>query len=62
MDTSITVNEMRHWIKEFDDQRDWHQCHSPIEIAVYILLGAAELRERFQWQERRYVKNGKSTI
>jgi len=36
MDTSITINEIKQWIKEFDNRRDWDQYHHPKELAIFI--------------------------
>lgn len=36
-------------IRAFNDERDWHQFHTPENIAKSIVLEAAELLECFQW-------------
>lgn len=36
-------------IRQFRDERDWMQFHSPRNLAVSISLEAAELLEHFQW-------------
>ena len=36
-------------IREFRDARDWMQFHNPKNLAVSIVLEAAELLEHFQW-------------
>lgn len=38
-------------IREFRDARDWMQFHNPKNMAVSIVLEAAELLEHFQWTE-----------
>ena len=37
-------------IKEFVDERDWNQFHSPKNLAMSINIEAAELSEIFQWR------------
>ena len=36
-------------IKEFNEERDWDQFHSPENLAKSISIEAAELLECFQW-------------
>lgn len=36
-------------IIKFRDDRDWKQFHNPKDLAISILLEAAELLEVFQW-------------
>jgi NTP pyrophosphatase (non-canonical NTP hydrolase) len=34
----------------FRDERDWKQFHNPKDLAISIVLEAAELLEHFQWR------------
>lgn len=36
-------------LRQFADERDWQQFHSPKNLAVALSVEAAELLERFQW-------------
>ena len=38
-------------IRKFTDDRDWHQFHSPANLAKSISIEANELLECFQWDE-----------
>jgi dCTP diphosphatase len=38
-------------IVNFRDERDWSQFHNPKDLALSLLLEAAELLEIFQWKE-----------
>lgn len=38
-------------IKEFNDERDWHQFHTAENIAKSIVIEASELLECFQWSD-----------
>lgn len=38
-------------IDDFNTERDWHQFHTPSNLAKSIAIEAAELLELFQWQE-----------
>lgn len=43
------MDELIKRIKEFRDERDWAQFHSPENLAKSIVIEAAELLENFQW-------------
>lgn len=34
----------------FRDEREWRQFHNPKDLAISIMLEAAELLEHFQWK------------
>jgi NTP pyrophosphatase (non-canonical NTP hydrolase) len=36
-------------IRNFNAERDWEQYHSPKNLAMALLVEAAELAEQFQW-------------
>ena len=36
-------------VLQFRDERDWKQFHTPKDLALSIVLEAAELLELFQW-------------
>lgn len=36
-------------IRDFNNERDWPQYHSPKNLATCVLIEAAELAEIFQW-------------
>ncbi|MBT8331393.1 MAG: nucleotide pyrophosphohydrolase [Deltaproteobacteria bacterium] len=36
-------------VREFNRERDWEQYHSPKNLAMALLVEAAELAEIFQW-------------
>ena len=44
-------------IKDFNDERDWDQFHSPSNLAKSISIEAAELLECFQWNNDQYDLN-----
>ena len=60
MDPDTTLTEIKQWIREFDEQRDWDQYHHPKELAISISLEVAELLEHFQWKEKKSVDSIKS--
>lgn len=38
-------------IKQFTQDRDWEQFHSPVNLAKSIVIESAELLEHFQWAD-----------
>lgn len=53
-------------INKFRDDRDWLQFHDPKNMAVSIMIEAAELLEHFQWKTKdevqAYIKENKTEI
>lgn len=43
-------------IVAFRDARDWEQFHNPKDLAVSLLLEAAEFLEHFQWRSSDEIK------
>lgn len=48
-DEKTSVLQVRHWVAEFVNQRDWNRFHAPKNLAMSIAIEAAELMEHFQW-------------
>ncbi|OHB85480.1 MAG: NTP pyrophosphohydrolase [Planctomycetes bacterium RBG_16_64_12] len=48
-DSKTTIAELRRIVDEFVGQRDWHQFHTPKNLAMSLSIEAAELMEHFQW-------------
>ncbi len=48
-DSKMSVNEIRQIVREFVDERDWRQFHSPKNLSMSLAIEAAELMEHFQW-------------
>ncbi|MBM3206573.1 MAG: nucleotide pyrophosphohydrolase [Candidatus Staskawiczbacteria bacterium] len=50
----------------FRDARDWKQFHNPKDIALSLVLEAAEVLEHFQWKSKEeieaYIKTNKGDI
>lgn len=39
-------------IINFRDARDWKQFHNPKDVALSLVLEAAEVMEHFQWKDK----------
>ena len=44
------ISELVQKIKKFRDDRDWEQFHNHKDMALSLVLEAAELLEHFQWK------------
>ena len=43
---------LRDVVRQFVDERDWDQFHTPKNLSAALIVEAAELLEHFQWLER----------
>ena len=48
-DTTATLSDVKKVVKQFVEQRQWQQFHSPKNISMALAIEAAELMEHFQW-------------
>jgi dCTP diphosphatase len=46
----MDINELQKKVIEFRDARDWEKYHNPKDLAISLMLEAAELLEVFQWK------------
>ncbi|HSI43538.1 MAG TPA: nucleotide pyrophosphohydrolase [Methylotenera sp.] len=46
---SDSLTELKQKLQAFVDARDWAQFHSPKNLAMAMIVEAAELVEHFQW-------------
>lgn len=44
-----SLAELAKHLRQFNADRDWHQFHSPKNLASALVVEAAELLEHFQW-------------
>lgn len=43
------IETLKHRLRDFAEQRDWDQFHSPKNLSMALIVEAAELVEQFQW-------------
>ncbi|MGQ9574820.1 MAG: nucleotide pyrophosphohydrolase [Thermoguttaceae bacterium] len=48
-DAETTIGRLRELVERFVARRDWHQFHTPKNLAMSLAIEAAELMEHFQW-------------
>ena len=46
------LTELRDLVRQFVDERDWDQFHTPKNLSSALAVEAAELLEHFQWLRR----------
>jgi len=44
------MNELMEKIRQFIQERDWEQFHSPKNLSMALSIEAAEIMEHFQWK------------
>lgn len=50
-DPATPIAELKAIVRDFVDQREWQQFHSPKNLSMALAVEAAELMEIFQWLE-----------
>ena len=45
------MKELQEKIGKFNEERDWDQFHTPVNLAKSICIEAGELLECFQWND-----------
>ena len=58
----MDIKELQKKVIEFRDARDWVQYHNPKDLAISLMLEAAELLEVFQWKDAEDVEAMKSDL
>ena len=48
------MDKLKQAFREFNEERDWDQFHTPENLAKSICIEAGELLECFQWDEEHY--------
>jgi NTP pyrophosphatase (non-canonical NTP hydrolase) len=53
----MNYEKIKKEIKEFVDERDWEQFHTPKNLSMALSVEASELLEIFQWQKAEEYKS-----
>ena len=51
------LDDLQKRVVAFRDARDWEQFHNPKDLAVSMVLEAAEFLEHFQWKSSDEIKS-----
>ena len=49
MKQQSVLEDLKHSLREFAEAREWEQFHAPKNLAMALIVEAAELVEHFQW-------------
>ena len=49
----MNYEKIKNEIKEFVEERDWEQFHTPKNLSMALSVEASELLEIFQWKNNR---------
>lgn len=52
----MDLSEFQKKVVAFRDARDWKQFHNPKDVALSLVLEAAEVMEHFQWKNDKEIK------
>jgi dCTP diphosphatase len=55
--TDSGINNLKQKLREFADQRDWNQFHSPKNLSMALSVEVSELVEHFQWLTEEQSRN-----
>jgi dCTP diphosphatase len=50
-DTNTTIETMNKSLHKFNAAREWHQFHTPKDLAMAVSIEASELLELFLWNQ-----------
>ena len=56
------MKELQEKIEKFNEERDWDQFHSPVNLAKSICIEAGELLECFQWNDNYNIEEVKEEL
>ena len=45
----VDIDQLQQQLRQYADERDWQQFHSPKNLVMALSVEAAELQEHFQW-------------
>ena len=48
-DSTTPIQHLKDVMRQFVDERDWRQFHSPKNLSMSLAIEVAELMEHFQW-------------
>ncbi|MEM3342399.1 MAG: nucleotide pyrophosphohydrolase [Thermoplasmata archaeon] len=49
-DRTMTIERMKAKVRKFNEERSWGRYHNPKDLAIALIVEAAELLECFQWK------------
>lgn len=55
-DSATTIQELKHLLRTFRDEREWQKFHDPKNLAEAVCIEASELLELFLWKSPSVIK------
>ncbi len=56
-DNETTLEEIKTAAREFMEERDWKQFHTPKDLAIAVSVEAAEILEHFRFRNEKELEN-----
>ena len=50
------IEDLQKKIRTFNEERDWSQYHNTKDLALSVVLEAAELLEKYQWKSEKQIR------
>ena len=48
-DTNTTITDLKHFVEDFVQERDWSQFHNAKNLSMALAIEAGELMDIFKW-------------
>jgi len=55
--SSESLQQLAERLRQFAEERDWEQFHSPKNLSMALLVEVAEIAEHFQWLTEQQSRN-----
>ena len=52
-DNNTLINDLKKTVKNFVEEREWRQFHTPKNLSMSVAIESAELMELFQWLSKK---------
>ncbi|QDU60635.1 hypothetical protein Pan216_14820 [Planctomycetes bacterium Pan216] len=50
-DTTATIAQLKQWVRDFSQERDWEQFHHPKDLGLALAIEVGELLEHFRYRD-----------
>ena len=60
-DNNTVINDLKKTVKNFVEEREWRQFHTPKNLSMSVAIESAELMELFQWLSRKDAEKAMSS-
>ena len=60
-DNNTVINDLKKTVKNFVEEREWRQFHTPKNLSMSVAIESAELMELFQWLSKKEAEKAMSS-